>query len=78
MEHNKKYFKKYYMENKEKINKKYDCVCHGKYTQANKSFYVKIKKHQNYLKNLLDNHDKTMKEVDDLLNDIKKFINYLN
>ena len=50
----KEYDKEYYSENKDKIkeqkNKKFDCQCGGKYTHQNKSQHLKTKKHENYLK----------------------------
>jgi hypothetical protein len=75
----KEYKKKYHIDNIEKVhkfkNKKYDCVCCGKYTYANKIQHLNTPKHQNYLNNLLINHDQTMKEVDDFLDEINNFIN---
>jgi hypothetical protein len=58
--------------------KKYNCICGGKHTYHNKSIHKKTPKHQNYLKNLLNNHDQKMKEIDIVLNDINNFINNLN
>jgi hypothetical protein len=75
------YQKQYHQNNKEQIhlykNKKYDCVCHGKYTYANKSKHLNTPKYQNYLNNLLDNHVENMKEIDIILDDINNFINNL-
>jgi predicted GIY-YIG superfamily endonuclease len=70
--------KKYRIKNIEKINKKYDCFCGCKYTHSNRSRHFKTPKHQNYLKNLLDNHDQKIQQIDIILDDIQKFINYLN
>jgi hypothetical protein len=76
------YDKKYQIINKEKIheqkNKKSDCCCGGKYTHTCRARHMKSSKHQNYLKNLLNNHTENMKQIDIILDDIKKFINYLN
>ena len=38
-----------YKENKEKINKKFNCTCGGKYTYVNKTKHFKTKKHLKYL-----------------------------
>ena len=43
--------KKYYEANIEKIHKKYDCCCKGKYTYQSKSRHLKSKIHQDYLAN---------------------------
>jgi len=49
----KKWDKKYYEENREKIfkkkNEKFDCECGGKYTYINKAQHLKTAKHQSYL-----------------------------
>jgi hypothetical protein len=72
------YDKQHHQKNIEKIhnrkNKKFNCECCGKYIDANRQHHMKSKKHQNYLKNLLNNHDHNMKKVDDLLDDIQNFI----
>jgi hypothetical protein len=44
-EYVKAYNKKYKEDNKERINKKIDCECGGKYTQRNKSAHYKSKIH---------------------------------
>jgi hypothetical protein len=36
-------------ENKDYLNKKYDCECGGKYTTIHKSRHIKSKKHQDYI-----------------------------
>jgi predicted GIY-YIG superfamily endonuclease len=75
------YDKKYYINNIEKIhkfkNKKYDCVCCGKYTYANRIQHLNTPKHQNYLNNPLNNHDHNMKQIDNFLDDINNYINNL-
>ena len=43
---------KYYNNNKDKINKKMNCKCGGKYTKKNITIHQKTKKHQQYLQNL--------------------------
>jgi len=49
----KNYNKNYYESNKlsrcQKINKKFNCVCGGKYTYINKSKHLKTKKHLKYI-----------------------------
>jgi predicted GIY-YIG superfamily endonuclease len=71
----------YAVNNKEKIksrqNTKHSCQCGGRYITANKIRHIKSPKHQNYLKNLLDNHDHNMKQIDTFLDDIQNFINNL-
>jgi len=47
--------KKYYEANREKIHKKYDCCCKGKYTYQSKARHIKSKIHQDYLCNLEKN-----------------------
>ena len=57
-EQNKDYYKEqkkeYREKNKEQIreqqNKKCECECGGRYTNASKARHLKLKKHQNYLK----------------------------
>jgi predicted GIY-YIG superfamily endonuclease len=75
------YNKKYYINNIEKIhkfkNKKFNCVCGGKHTYANRHQHFKSQTHQNYLDNLLNNHDHNMKQIDTFLDDIQNFINNL-
>jgi len=39
-----------YQANKEKISKKFNCPCGGKYTHNQKSRHLKTKQHQNWLK----------------------------
>jgi len=39
-----------YQANKEKISKKFNCPCGGKYTHINKTRHNKSKRHQNWLK----------------------------
>jgi hypothetical protein len=43
---------KYLQDNADKINKKFECKCGGKYTHQNKSKHEKTKKHQTYLATL--------------------------
>jgi predicted GIY-YIG superfamily endonuclease len=75
----KEYTKQHHEKNKQKIhdrkNKKFNCECCGKYTDANRHQHIKSKKHQNYLDNLLDNHAKNMEQIDIILDDIQNFIN---
>jgi len=46
--------KEYYQDNKDSINerrnKKYNCVCGGRYTYDHKSHHLKTKMHQDYIK----------------------------
>ena len=42
----------YYNDNKDEMNKNYDCECGGKYTHAHKSRHFKTVKHKNYLLSL--------------------------
>ena len=46
---NKEAINEYQKEYQEKIKKKFNCPCGGKYTYHNKSIHLKTKKHQNYL-----------------------------
>ena len=41
--------RKNYKENKEEVNKKFNCPCGGKYTKTNKAIHFKTKKHLKYL-----------------------------
>jgi hypothetical protein len=72
------YDKQHYEKNKEKIhlykNKKFNCICGGKYTHTHKADHIKRKKHQNYFKNLLNNHDHNMEQIDIFLDEINNFI----
>jgi len=43
--------KEYYINNKEKECKKYNCECGGKYTYANKFSHENTLKHQEYILN---------------------------
>ena len=47
---NREKIKEYRAENKEKISKKFNCPCGGKYTHSHKSHHLKTKQHQNWLK----------------------------
>jgi hypothetical protein len=53
---NKEYIKEYkkiwFENNKEELNKKFICMCGGKYIKRHKSTHIKTKKHQQYLQNL--------------------------
>lgn len=44
----KEYKSQYYLDNKERLTKKYQCECGGCYSHANKSIHLKTKKHQQY------------------------------
>jgi hypothetical protein len=57
---------------------KFNCVCGGKHTYTNRANHFKSAKHQNFFKNLLNNHDHNMKQIDNFLDDIQTFINNLN
>jgi len=46
----KEYQTEYREANKETLSKKFNCLCGGKYTHANKSTHNKSKRHQNWLK----------------------------
>ena len=41
--------KQYYIDNKEKLSKKFICNCGGSFTRRHRSAHFKTKKHQNYL-----------------------------
>jgi predicted GIY-YIG superfamily endonuclease len=71
------YNKKYYINNIEKMNKKFNCVCDGKYTHSNRARHFKSQTHQNYLINFLNNHAEIMEQTDNFLDDINNFINNL-
>ena len=43
------YMTKYREDNKERINKKFNCVCGGKYTRSNKAKHEKSRKHLNFI-----------------------------
>jgi len=45
------YSRKYYQENKEKQQQKFNCLCGGKYTLEHKSSHMKTKKHKAYENN---------------------------
>jgi len=51
-DHCKEYHKQYREEKRDKINEKHDCLCGGKYTNANKAHHLKTIKHQLYLDTL--------------------------
>jgi predicted GIY-YIG superfamily endonuclease len=78
IEYNKQYLNTNKAHIREYKNKKYNCICCGKYTYNNKAKHLNTPKHQNYLKSLFNNHDHYMKQIDNILDDIKIFINYLN
>ena len=44
------FHKEYKLNNKDKLQQKFICQCGGNYTYANKSIHIKSNKHQNYLK----------------------------
>ena len=58
-EHYKELYATHYQKNKEVIlqrkNTKYDCDCGGHYTYSSKAKHFKTEKHQNYLKQKLEN-----------------------
>lgn len=51
VEYDKQYNKKYYEDNKAKLQQKHSCECGGCYTTCHKAHHLKSKKHQEYLKN---------------------------
>ena len=51
--------KKYYENNKEVINEKYNCECKGKYTYSQKHIHLKSKKHIAY-KATIDRYDNAL------------------
>jgi predicted GIY-YIG superfamily endonuclease len=75
------YDKQYHIKNKAYIveyhKKKYNCICGGVHTYHNKSAHLKTPLHQNYLKNLINNHTEIMEQTDNFLDDIQNFINNL-
>lgn len=61
----KEYFKKYFDENKEKLNQDFICeICGGKYKYISKTTHEKTKKHKNCLLiNKLTKDNETMKNL---------------
>jgi len=70
---NKEKMKQYREDNKEKLNQaqkeKFRCICGGKYTRCNKKRHQSTTKHIKFMTKL----DQLMIQVDEILNDIKKF-----
>ena len=49
---NREYYNQYRIDNKDKLNKKFECPCGGKYTHSNKSNHEKSITHQKYINSI--------------------------
>ena len=73
---NKEKIKNYRNNNKEKIHEHFKCICGGKYTYGHKAEHMRSKKHlqgiKKYITLLDNNHDTLMKNIDEILEKVKK------